>query len=286
MRNDLLAPLKLLGCALLLSACTSTLDFDAVSAGGSSSDDGFDEAAARAFTCDDHLDSAFCDDFEGPGFTENWARILAPEGMDVGSLDRDDNSSLSGERSLLAIMNAGLSGDYVAVTALKDFEDFTSDDTPYVMQVDFDMRVEVTDATAEDRYATVFQVLLGENDQSGLNQLVLSLGSRGTDVGSWFREGEAKNGVYVDDSRDFKSVPTIGDWTHVSFTLEVNNQTGSGNRVKLVVSGVKLFDAELTYPLNAGGPRMELGVPWVKGDGGDEAWRLRFENVLVNFSEK
>ena len=289
MRDDLLVRFKALGVALLLSSCSSTLDFDSLSRGtGQGGGDGDGQDDAEAFSCDEISPApTFCDDFDHDEVDETWESVvIAPSEMDpedVGVLKNDGNASVSGDRSLLAIMNEGVKGGYVAVAAVQSFPEFEG--KAFRAEIDFEMRVEQIDNTAE-HYATVFQFLLG--DESAYTQLVLSLVSKGEDVSSRFRENVSEPCPAEGCTKDhpFKKVPNLSEWAHVSFVLEQNDPGGSDNRITLKVDDTVLFDGELSFDLQKDNPRIELGVPWIAGMGQDKAWRVRYDNLLVNISEK
>jgi hypothetical protein len=210
--------------------------------------------------------------------------VIAPEDMDdVGVLKNDGNASVSGDRSLLAIMNEGIKGDYVAVAATQSFPEFEG--KAFRASIDFEMRVEQIDNTP-DHFATVFQFLLGNDSQ--YSQLVLSLVSKGEDVSSRFRENVSEPCPSEGCTKDhpFKSVPNLSEWAHVSFVLEQDKPGEGGNHVTVKVDETVLFDGKLAFDLREENPRIELGVPWIEGMGNDKTWRVRYDNVLVNFTEK
>jgi hypothetical protein len=287
MRDDLLVRFKLLGCALCFVGCTSTLDFDAVSRGSSNGDgDGDSSGDPNSFSCDAMSPApTFCDDFDHGDVDEVWESVvIAPEGMDnVGVLKNDGNASVSGDRSLLAIMNDGIKGDYVAVAATQSFAEFEG--KAFRATIDFEMRVEQIDNTP-DHFATVFQFLLGADPS--YSQLVLSLVSKGEDVSSRFRENISEPCPPAGCTKDhpFKNVPNLSEWAHVSFVLEQDDPGGSDNHVTVKVDDAVLFDGKLAFDLHKENPRIELGVPWIDGKGEDKSWRVRYDNVLVNITEK
>ena len=292
MRDDLLARFKLLSAALVLTGCTSTLDFESVTKGGGDSGDGDGDGAgdgdAASFACDDiEPKPTFCDDFDGSDVEEVWEQVvIAPDTLDaddVGVLKNDGTAAVSGDHSLLAIMNEGVKGDYVAVAAVQSFEEFAGE--PIHAEIDFEMRVEQIDPT-KDHYATAFQLLFG-NDNN-YSQLVLSLVSKGTDVSSRLRENIGAtcpdDGCTVDHA--FKNVPDLGEWAHVSFVLDLKEPGGTDNRATLTVDDTVLFDGKLSLKIDNVNPRIELGIPWIAGQGDDKLWRVRYDNLLVNITKE
>jgi hypothetical protein len=299
MREDLLVRFKLLGAIsftgaamLLPTGCTSTLDFDAVSS-GQSSGDSFDREAAEAFTCAALSPEAeLCDDFDGAEPFEPWSESIESPNEDDAQIISDGNGALSGNRSFLAIVNSGVEGDYVAACLAQPL-DSIEEDLPYIVDVTFEMRIEQID-DRKDRYATVFQFKGEEGVGEGLNQLVLSLVSRGTDVSSRFREnwtigknesGKDQDSATIDSS--FKSAPAKNEWAHVHFHLDASDPGGDGNHVRLSVDDTELYDKDLEVDLAKGGPRIELGLPWVDGsEGPTQKWAVRFENIVVRVEQK
>jgi hypothetical protein len=262
------------------SGCTQTLDFDATSS----------EAGSKpAFSCADHVGPsiAFCDDFEGKPAPELWGRLTTSTGT-PGSIATDELDSLSPTHSLLvSYQGMPASAAYTAIFAYKDFPDYAS--TNISIAIGFDMKVEVVDTTANSR-VSAFQFLFGQADP--LSQLVLNLESKSTEVSAEFTEN-ASNSATTTDPADRGTIntglrdgPTLNQWAHVRFELDVNQPTGITNSAKLYIDEEKLFDGALQKRLYGLTPRMELGLPYVDVAHATSPWRIRYDNMLVTITRK
>jgi hypothetical protein len=281
--RHLLAASRLLCAALPLLGCSASLDFDSVSSGNKPVvEPDLPDGGAEAFTCADYAEQVtFCDDFDGATPDLLWSDLFTfPEDGDA-AIKSDSLDPLSGTTALVASVPGGFPiGEYVAATALKNFDGF--DEVPFAGVISFDMKVDDFDPENKARISA-FQFLFG--NATKYNQLVLNLESRTTSIAFQFTENVGP--VNEDWRSDFKLFPGTDTWVHVVFEIDVVAPTGgSGNRVSLRVDDVTVFDGELHLDLLGTQPRMELGIPWVETERETQPWRVRYDNVLVVLERK
>ena len=270
-----------------LSACTQTLDFDAVSKGSSSGPSNYD---GSKFSCATLSPPAtFCDSFDGKSAADTWsATLVAPPGG--GGIVADDSSSaLTPPNSLLATLPVISMPGYAASVVQETFGSFEG--KPMDVHVAFDMKVEQVDPRAGARILA-FQFLFGSGGAT-YNQLVINLTSTGSNVSSVFTEnlGGATQGTVT---ADIQHVPALNTWAHVTFDLAafnpsgMANTAGQGNNAKVTIDGVTLFNAGLHYALMMNQPRLELGIPGVDTSSGvaSQPWRVRYDNFQATLTLK
>jgi hypothetical protein len=275
MRHDLPA-LKLLGALSLAAGCSATIPFDDVSKGSGGGPD-------KNFSCDDHPDADFCDDFDSEPLADRWgadALLVAPEGQ--GEIETSSSDAVSEPNALVATMNGMVSeGAYAACIASHRYQLY--EDKAFHAHVSFAIKVEDFDSS-QGVMISAFQFLLGsEVETEPFNQLVFNIRSNGTSVSGLFTENIG--GPSTDThSGDPQSGPAISKWTQVEFDLWVSDPSGGGgNKATLKVGEKLLWDNKLKLDLFGGVPRMELGVPAIDTDSDD--WRIRYDNVLVEIEE-
>jgi hypothetical protein len=244
-----------------------------------------DDAGAGAdptrFTCADHAEAAFCDDFDGPPVEQTWDGLLiVPE--DTGFVGNDSDAALSGESSLLVSSDElDVSDPYRAIlvqTSLSNLEGRR-------IAIDFDFRVELSEPEAEQAVIP-FQLVFGDQEQ-GYVQLAFLLEPQGSKVRG--RLGEASAGPDGDwsiRSGALSDPLEVGEWTHVTLVLDLRQTGATGNQANLTVGEQVLFDGELTFALPDDSARLELGMPWVDtSKGASHRWRARFDNVLATVED-
>jgi hypothetical protein len=179
----------------------------------------------------------------------------------------------------LSVANPVAAGGSVRAVSTLSFPAYQSQ--PVGLRVSFALRVDQFDSTSSAKN-TVFAFLFGS--QSDFNQIVMNLVSTETAVSVQVAENAQTLGSSTSDYAQygpFVTKPAQDEWLQVAIDLDVVTPTGSGNNLRVRLNDQTELDTKLQLPLKGGTPRMELGVGWVDSTKPTQAWKIRYDNFLV-----
>jgi hypothetical protein len=261
--------------AVPCAACSLTLGFDDLSAAWS---------PRSSFQCAAIVPAPrFCDDFDAHEQPfQRWTALQQHN----GTTNVDGASFVSPRRSFLAVSSAfapdaaDISADALAVLALDELKD-----KPVVITLSFELRVEAFDSSS-DGFVTLVSLDYDRDDGGHL---------LGVDLvpASGLMLGVSEVSIPDDDSDVLSTRHGLvaGDalaeatWYHIDFQLDIDEPMGADNRFTLSVDGEPRKTAKLLYPLAGGLPTFALGISDIS-DTTVNAWRLRYDNFLVQVAEQ
>jgi len=257
-----------LGAALVLSACSVALDFDATSAKGTQDDQSF---------CSEHLTppTIFCDDFDGTALASKWPAVEQHN----GSAKNDGGAARSSPNSLLSVAAPVDAGEGVRAVGSVSFPALAA--AKVGIRVSFALRVEQFDPSSGAK-SVVFDFLYGPLDD--YNEIALNLVSTESAVSLQVDENAQTEG---DETAQYAqhgplmTKPARGEWMTVDIDIDINQPRGQENALRVSLNGKKELDTQLMLPFKGGTPRLELGVGWVDSSEPTQRWVVRYDDFLV-----
>lgn len=238
----------------------------------------------------------FCDDFESLDLAGHWSDVTVnPADPAGGTLLIDSSTARAGKSSLLAEVAEGLS---VCNNCIEVRAGFTLPNLHgrIKLTAELDVRVEQIDPE-NGRRVVLFQVWWGTRE-AGFTQQTLQLWS--SDGAAWAGlveiatdpdRGDGSEPEHHPAEHHWQETSLLSEWMHVVYELDVLDALGTASMAKLTVGDLVLFNGPLSLPLQSGKAALEIGVPWVDMEwfGAEEtsqAWRVRYDNVLVRYEQK
>jgi hypothetical protein len=222
-----------------------------------------------------------CDDFDSSPLEDKWSpsQAYARETVVI-----DTKDYVSADKSLLFSVAPGTyQPDYFTFAiASHEIRPDPYRDVPVRVHLAADFKVEAFDARP-GRTADVFawrSSTLG----FGKSSFVLQLESRGERVGARFVERESPESELPESITEhaLNTELELGKWSRVSFDLTRLAEEDDGNFAKVTVNDVVMFEGRLSYPYHWYVPAMICGLHYVNTSEPTQAWRVRFDNVVLD----